>query len=78
MRVRSLPQANCDGDKGTSLVESDWYVSGREFAIFSASFTTVLNSSRVRNFLDIAVAKLAFIVRTSRSKWPPIQGDLGV
>ena len=50
MRVRSLPQANCDGDKGTSLVEPDWYVSGREFTIFSASFTTVLNSSRVKNF----------------------------
>ena len=78
MRVRSLPQANCDGDKGTSLVESDWYVSGREFTMLSASFTTVLNSSSVRNFLDIAVARLAFIVLTNLSKWPPIQGDLGV
>ena len=47
MRVRSLPQANCDGDKGTSLVESDWYVRGREFTIFSASFTIVLNFSSV-------------------------------
>ena len=78
MRVRSLPQANCDGDKGTSLVESDWYVSGSEFTMFSASFTTVLNSSSVRNFLDIAVARLTFIVLTNLSEWPPIQGDLGV
>ena len=78
MRVRSFPQANCDGDKGTSLVESDWYVRGRELTIFSASLTTVLNSSSVRSFLDIAVARLAFIVLTNLSKWPPIQGDLGV
>ena len=68
MRVRSLPQANCDGDRGTSLVESDWYVSGREFTMFSALRTTVLNSSRVRSFLDIAVARIAYIVRTSLSK----------
>ena len=74
MRVRPLPQANCDGDKGTSLAESDWYVSSREFTMFSASFTTVLNSSSVRNFLDIAVARLAFIVLTNLSKWLPIQG----
>ena len=46
--------------------------------MFFASFTTVVNSSRVRSFLEIAVAKLAFIVRTSRSKCHPIQGDLGV
>ena len=62
MRVTSLPQANCAGDRGTSLVESDWYVSGRELTMFSASRTTVLNSSRVRSFLDMAVARLAFIV----------------
>ena len=68
MRVRSLPEANCDGDRGTSLVESDWYVSSREFTIFSASRTTVRNSSRVRSFLDIAVARLAFMVRASLSK----------
>ena len=64
--------------KETSLDESDWYVSGREFTMFSASFTAVLNYSSVRNFLDIVVARLAFMVLTNLSKWPPIQGDLGV
>ena len=68
MRVRSLPQANCDGDKGTSLDSSDWYVRGRELTMFSASFTMVVNSSSVRSFLLIVVARLALIVLTSLSK----------
>ena len=46
--------------------------------MFSASFTTVVNSSRVRSFLEIAVVRLALMVLTSLSKCPPVHGDLGV
>ena len=42
--------------------------------MFSASLIIVENSSNVRSFLEMVVAKLALIVRTNLSKCPPIHG----
>ena len=42
--------------------------------MFSASFTTVVNSSSVSSFLEMAVARLALMVRTRRSKCPLSRG----
>ena len=54
------------------------YVRGRLFTIASLSFTTVVNSSNVKSFFEIAVARATLMVLTSLSKCPPDKGARGV